>query len=360
MRVLFQPLTSRPFRWLAGGRFLVFLSNAITPIALSFAVLDWSGSLAALSFVIGARSAGNVVALLLGGVIADRLSPGVVMRWGPPVAGLVQGVIALLVIVEAAAVPALVGLAALNGMAAAISMPASMAVTPQTVPQGVLREANSLLRLAVNSAMIGGAALGGVLVATTGAGWALAVDAVAFMLAGLCFSLMGTTPVAEREQRTSVIDDLRSGWREFIGHDWLWPVVLFAMLWQAVWAGSTNVLGPAIADRSFGPQGWGIIVGALSLGLVIGSILALRWRPARALSVGILLVAVTAGFPLGLAVTSSVYVLVATAFLAGVALEQFVVAWDVSLQQNIPGALLPESTPTTCSAPSWPFRWGRC
>lgn len=63
------------------------------------------------------------------------------------------------------------------------ALPASLALTPQTVPVALQRRANALLRLGANTAMIAGAALGGVLVAGLGSGWALAVDAASFVLA---------------------------------------------------------------------------------------------------------------------------------------------------------------------------------
>ncbi|MEP7024446.1 MAG: hypothetical protein ABJB47_11740 [Actinomycetota bacterium] len=50
------------------------LSSAIAPIALAFAILDEpGGSASELGLVLAARSIGQVVFLLTGGVLADRL-----------------------------------------------------------------------------------------------------------------------------------------------------------------------------------------------------------------------------------------------------------------------------------------------
>lgn len=43
------------------------------PLALAFAVLDRTGSVSALGLVLGARTLANLLFLLLGGVVADRL-----------------------------------------------------------------------------------------------------------------------------------------------------------------------------------------------------------------------------------------------------------------------------------------------
>jgi MFS family permease len=66
-------LRTRAFRNLVVGRFVVTLGNAVAPIALAFAVLDLTGSVAHMGIVIGARSLTNVMVLLFGGALGDRL-----------------------------------------------------------------------------------------------------------------------------------------------------------------------------------------------------------------------------------------------------------------------------------------------
>ena len=80
---LLAPLRHEPYRWLVLGRFTSFLGNAVAPIALAFAVLDLTGSVASLGLVVGARSLANVALLLLGGVVADRLPRPLVLQGSP-------------------------------------------------------------------------------------------------------------------------------------------------------------------------------------------------------------------------------------------------------------------------------------
>ena len=61
---------------------------------------------------------------------------------------------------------------------------------PQTVPAPLLQQANALLALAMNSAMIGGAAIAGFLVAAFGSGWAIAIDAGTYLLGAVFIALM--------------------------------------------------------------------------------------------------------------------------------------------------------------------------
>ena len=74
-----EPLRERPFRllWLAAGTSAV--GDAMTPVALTFAVLDATDSAAALGLVFAAFTLSHSVFILAGGVWADRLERRVVM-----------------------------------------------------------------------------------------------------------------------------------------------------------------------------------------------------------------------------------------------------------------------------------------
>ncbi|AVT33363.1 MFS transporter [Plantactinospora sp. BC1] len=331
------PLRHRPFRYLAIGRSATMLGNAVAPVALAFAVLDLTGSVRDLGLVVGARSLTHVLFLLFGGVLADRLPRQTVMVVSCALAALTQGAVAALVLTGTATIPALVALAAVNGVVAAFAWPAAAALVPQTVPAELLQSANALNRLGTNAAMIGGASLGGVLVAGVGPGWGLLVDAATFALAGLAFSRVRVQAVAApRTERANPVRELREGWTEFVARSWVWVVVLGFLLINFAYASSVNVLGPAVADETIGRPAWGLVLAAQTAGMVAGALVALRIRVRRLLRLGVLCMFADVLLLLGLAWTPSVAVLIAAAFVAGVAVEQFSVAWETSMQRNIP------------------------
>jgi MFS family permease len=143
-------------------------------------------------------------------------------------------------------------------------------------------------------------------------------------------------PPARRTEATSALHDLRVGWREFTSRTWVWVVVLQFALVNGAFAGGVAVLGPIVADATFGRASWGLVVAAETAGLVVGGLVALRWQPRRALFIGVLLTGVCA-LPIALlAGAPSVPLLAAGFFLGGIALEQFGVAWDQSLQSHVP------------------------
>ena len=334
-----SPLHSPPYRWLLGARTVSMLGNAIAPVALAFAVLDLTGSASDLGIVVAARSIANVLLLLFGGVVADRLPRSVVLVGSSVAAALTQGLVAALVLTGTATIPLLVGLGIVNGAVAAISMPASMGLTPQTVRPDQLQSANALLRVGTNGVSIGGAILGGILVAGVGPGWGIAVDAGTFALAALMFSRLPGPPRTAASGST-VLADLREGWSEFVSRRWVWVVVAQFGVVNAAYTGAVVVLGPVVADRTIGRGAWGAVLAAGAVGLLVGGVVALRLRPRHPLRVGTIAVLVMAVPLLALSEGLSAPLLAAAFFLSGVCVEQFGVAWDVSLQQHVPAERL--------------------
>ncbi|MER7892868.1 MFS transporter [Micromonospora sp. NPDC094482] len=333
---MLAPLRYGAFRYLAAGRLINMLGNGVAPIALAFAVLDLTGSVRDLGLVVGARSLMTVLFVLFGGVVADRISRRLVLVGSNVMGALTQAAVAALVLTGTATIPLLLALGAANGIVSALSQPASAAATPQTVPPELIQPANALIRLGVNAGMIGGAALGGLLVAAVGPGWGLAVDALTFAVAAIAFTGVRVAAAPAKSTRTSIVADLRDGWAEFTARTWVWVVVLGFMILNGALAGGVNVLGPAVADETIGRSAWGVVLAAETAGMVVGGLIALRIRVRRLLLLGVACMFAESFLLLGLALAPTIVVLLATGVAVGIAVEQFAVAWDTSIAQHIP------------------------
>lgn len=317
------------------ARTLTVLGNSVAPVALAFAVLDMGGSAADLGIVVAARSLFNVLFLLFGGVLADRYSRNRVLLLSSAVAALSQGVVAWLVLEGVATMSGLAMLSAVNGAAAGIALPASSALVPQTVSPQKLRQANAFIQSGVYAGTIIGASLGGILTSAVGAGWGLAVDALGFAIAApLYFSVR--TGVQRAHSQHTLWQDLRDGWKEFTSRSWVWAVVAQFAVVNAAFTGMVMVLGPVIADGTFGRARWGMMIAAQSVGLIIGSAIALRWRPRRAMFTGVMLVALCILPILLLASGAPAPWLMGTFCIAGIGFGQFGVIWAQALQTHIP------------------------
>jgi MFS family permease len=328
-------LRHRPFRLLIGARAVGLLGNAIAPIALAFAVLDLTGSAVDLGLVVGTRSIVNVALLLVGGVIADRLPRQFVLVGSSLAAMATQAVIAATVLTGMATIPVLLILSALNGAAAAFSQPASAALVAQTVPEDQRQSANAINRLITGAALMAGASLGGLLIAATTPGWGIAVDAATFGIAALLYSFI-RVPTVQREPSHGPWADLRDGWSEFIRHGWVWAVVLGFLVINAVELGSIHVLGPVVADETIGRSIWGLVLASETAGMAVGALIAMRLRIRRLLYVGVVCTLGASLWLFALAIFPHPAVLLPAGFVTGMAMEQFAVAWEVSIQEHIP------------------------
>jgi hypothetical protein len=332
-------LRARNFRLLFAGQAVSLLGDGMVPVALAFAVLEVSNSASALGLVLAARLIPTVALLLAGGVIADRISRRTVMVAADLVRMLSHGAMAALLLSGSAQVWSLAVLAAVNGAGTAFFAPASTALIPMTVAPGLLQQANALRGLAQSAGFILGPALAGVLVATAGAGVALAVDASTFAVSaglGVALRLPDVVPPPVRP----FISELRAGWREFRARDWVWGIVLGASLANMLVAGY-QVLGPVIADRELGgAAAWATIATAFGIGSLIGGLVILHRPVRRPLLVGQLAVSIWVVPWILLAVLAPVGVIAAGAVLAGAGLMIFNALWEAALQAHIPAESL--------------------
>ena len=141
---------------------------------------------------------------------------------------------------------------------------------------------------------------------------------------------------ATSEPRRSPVADLREGWSEFVSRSWVWAVVLGFCVFNAAEAGALHVIGPLVADETIGRRMWGVFLAMETAGMVAGALIAMRLRVRRLLFVGVACCLGGALWLIGLALFPAVALLLPAAFITGIAMEQFGVAWDVSIQEHIP------------------------
>jgi MFS family permease len=329
------PLSQPAFRayWL--GRTVSMFGNTLAPVAVAFGVLHIGGDAGDLGLVLAARGVPQVLLLLFGGVISDRYSRQRLLVIACVLSGLVQAVAAGLLISGAATVAILAVVEAVHGAVSAFTLPALAGVVPLVVPREQWQQANALASAGRTGAIMLGPALGGVIVATAGAGWGLAVDAATFILAAAGFSRL-RLPATGRAAGSTTLRDLREGWQEFASRTWLWVVVLAFSALNALYAGGWMTLGPVIAAGTIGPQGWGFALASMAIGMLVGTLLLLRisWdHPVRAGMAGALLIAIPIG-TLGL--SPSLGVLLLAAFLGGIGFDLFSITWETAMQEHIP------------------------
>lgn len=325
------------------ARAVTNVGNGIAPIALAFGLLARSDQgVTAVSIVIAAQAVGALILMPAAGVVGDRFGRARVIAVSEFAMALTAAALGACFISGYVEVWLIACLAAIGGALAALWWPAFAAIVPLLVPEHRLESANGALAVATTGGMVTGNLIAGVAIATWGPGPALLIDALTFLIAGVCVSRVSRDlPHATRVSPVkSSGHELSDGWSWFVRHRWLaWSSLAFGVVIMA-WRASKEVLGPALFEPvANGPTKWAIVVAAQTLGLLLGAVIAMRYRsrsPARAF----LLLVVGAAWMLALALNSGTLLLLAISLAAGVAIGFFEVVWFSMLHRAVPQRML--------------------
>ena len=329
------------FRWLFLSQAISTTGDRIVLVALALLVTEQTGSTTDLGIVIAAQTAALVTFLLIGGVWADRLPRHRIMVSTDLIRGGLHALLAVLIFADALEIWHLVAIEVCFGAAEAFFRPAYSGLVPQTVPEELIQEANAANGFTQTLAEFAGPAIATVLVLTLGTGAAFAIDAATFLLSAALLAFVRPRPRGERQQRTSMMAELRDGWREVRARAWVWVTISVFALHLVLGFAPYVVLGPTVAaDRYGDPATWGWVAASVGLGTAAGALTALRWRPCFPLRTGILLTVPFGLVLLAFALGAPLAVVLPCAVVAGVGLALFGVWWETALAQRIPPAAL--------------------
>jgi MFS family permease len=308
-------------------------------VALAFAVIEIGGSAAEVGLVLACDAGAVIASLLVGGVVADRLSRRAVMVGADLVRLASQGAMAALLVSGTAEVWMLALLAAVTGAGGGFFQPASVGLMPAVVAPEQLQRANGLRATVTSIGVLAGPILAGVIVAAASAGWAIAADAATYAISAALLLRM-RPPAREPRAATPFLADLREGWREFRARTWVWAIVVGSAISNLCW-GAMRSLGPVIAARELGgAAAWGTVLAAMGVGVLGGSLTATAVRPRRPLVV-YALGGIPFALPLALLAVGAPLAAVALgALAAGTQLALGNSVWETTLQRHIPVATL--------------------
>jgi MFS family permease len=236
----------------------------------------------------------------------------------------------------------IVALAFVAGIATSLFRPAVYAGLPNLVPDEDLPQANGLLQTADNFTWAIGALTGGALVAATSTDVAYAVNAVSFIVSA-CLILRIRESLEEAERAPS-----RGHWRDLAdGLSFALrskSLVTIIVAWSiAVFAtAGVNVAEIVLAKNVFsaGDFGYGLLVAAGAIGLMIGSFFGGSWIEQRGMAIpyGISIALMALGFGAG-AVAPNVWVAAIVVVAAGAGNGVAVVTNAVLVQRGAPDRL---------------------
>jgi len=320
------------------ARFISNFGNGMSPIALAFGILHMrGGSPTELGWVLGASSTTMFIMAPFGGVIADKFGRvkmmGLTDLWGSIPLYLQCAFFAT------GHVPVWVFLFAnINfGIMWGIFWPAQSGVMPAICKEEALQKANALTNFMSNAAMIMGAAIGGIIVATLGSTTGLVIDAATFSIAGLIVLSFSHVVPKRAANDNSMLDDLVHGWKVFLSYRWIVAVVAGFGFITMAWAMGENVLGPLISLKYFnGAKSWAFVLTCESIGFLVGSVIGLKIKLKYPMRFMMAITSTLAIYMWALVRPQSLTFIAASAFVWGIALDLWASVWTTAMVRQVP------------------------
>jgi predicted MFS family arabinose efflux permease len=293
-------LRSRPFRLLAGGQFVSNIGDGLYAVALPWYVLSHHGGAVLLGTVLAAYGIPRTCFIMVGGHMADRVSPWTVMM-GADVGRLVlAGGLAAMAATRQPDFLALAPIAFGLGAGEGLFLPASYAIMPKLVADDQLQSGNALLSASTQLAVFAGPALGGAVVAALSSAAGFGFDALTFGVSALTLWRLGATVAARSAARAArgqsgPADDSRrlpeqgsaqnpSRLGAFIRREPVVPLIMAINVAANLGsAGTSEVALPLLAREHLhaGAGGYGALIAGFGIGALAGSLLATRLNGIR-------------------------------------------------------------------------------
>jgi len=262
---LVAPLHHRDFRLLWTGLVVSLLGDGIFLVAVAWEAYRLDDHPSALAGVGLATSAPQVILLLFGGAISDRLPRRKVLIAADVARAVAVSCLTVLAVVGEMRLFELWAVALVIGAATAFAAPAFDAIVPGLVPKERLMEANGLDQFLRPAALqLLGPALGGLLLASLGSSGAFGADALSFVFSACCVAkISAVTAVAPPDKANSLWRDIREGLGYVRSQVWLWGTFVAATFTYLLFLGPTYVLVPYIVKNELHGS-------AATLGIVLG------------------------------------------------------------------------------------------
>jgi MFS family permease len=345
----------RPFRYgqyrlLAGSLTASLFGEGLWLVAVVWQVIALGGGAAQLSFVMTGMSIGMVATVLLGGVVADRVSQRKILMVTESVVTACTALVAVLALADAVELWHLALVALVRGIGAGFYYPAYSALLPSLIPAEHLLAANGvegMLRPTIMQAA--GPAVASVIVASYSSAAALTVGACVQAVAAVFLFLM--RPVAVRREPDAenkhpvhaMAVDLRDGFVYMLRTPWLLATLLFASLLILFIMGPMEVLIPfVIKDQAGGgPHQHALVMASFGVsGALASLVVASRRLPRRYLTWMNLLWGVGCLPLVVIGLSDEVWLIAVAAFVIGAMFSAPMVIWGTLLQRRVPPELL--------------------
>ncbi|HEY0374400.1 MAG TPA: MFS transporter [Amnibacterium sp.] len=295
-------LRSLSFRRLAAALAVSQCGDWLYNVALLVFVFDRTHSVLWVSITTAVRVLPIVVLGPLGGALADRFDRRRLMI----LADVVRAALMLLLTVVVTTGAPVVLAPVLAGLATAASIaypPATAASTPKLVPAADLPGANAVRSVIGAASVLGGPAIGALLLALTNPASLFAINAGTFVLSALLVAAIPAGPAfapAGSAGADPLLRQLADGLRELRRHPVAARFVGADILCSVLYGAETVLLVLVSRQDGWGDHGYGLLLAATGAGGVIGTALVSRLGRFSRVSRVVAIALLAAGAPLAL------------------------------------------------------------
>ena len=341
MQIL-SSLKHKLFAFLWSGQSISRLGDSLHRIALSWWVLEKTGSAVIMGTVLIVSFAPVLIFLLIGGIAVDRFSRTRLMLASDILRGVVVLLVAYLAYTKSLEVWHIYVTSIFFGFVEAFFQPAYTALVPVIVPEKSLPSANSLTNLSGQLAGMIGPALGAALISLGGTSFAFLLDGISFFISAACLIplVSGIQEThTKTETRNNVWHDFRDGFKTVFSIPWLWISIAVFALGNIFLSGPINIGLPFfvknVLQQDVRVLGW--LYSAASVGAFLGTVYMGRLARIRHRGwLGYGSYFITGLVILGVGLFHNFPALLAFMFINGVAMSIFGMIWVNLLQDKIP------------------------
>lgn len=261
------------------GQFVTNAGDSLYTVAILWLVFELSGS-TILTGIANALLLLPWFLQILAGPIVDRLPLRPILVGSQALQGIVVLVLPFAAVTGRLSVGILLAVASVLTLTTVLMAPMQATLVPRIVADARLSRANSALSTVTLGLDMVFDALGGVFIAVFGATTLFLFDSITFAVAGLLFARI-TVPVSSTDGEPeatnesvfgSYVADLQAGVDILRGSVFVDLVLMTAVFNLAT--GVTLAILPAFGDARGGPAVYGLLLGALGIGRLVGSLVA--------------------------------------------------------------------------------------
>jgi len=278
---MFAVFRRRDFTLLWVSQLVSTAGSSLTSLAAGIYVWRATQSTLAVGLTLMVTAIPSLVVGLLAGVYVDRHDRRKIMIVTNLIQAVFVGLIAVVIGIEAIALPALYVLLLADAAVKQFFDPAHDSLIPEVASDEELAAANSFLSIASFGSTAVGFASAGLLAGTVGLQWAFILDSASFLFSAGCIALMGRYPMPKPDEDASVrviAANLKAGMVTLIGTPVIRSIFMVAALMFFSF-GLWNVLLLPFSLKVLGATEfqYGLQEGLTSVGFVVGSFFMARF-----------------------------------------------------------------------------------